>query len=225
MTTLRILLVAMFLLLSACRTDGVIHPSKSTEQPILWQQHHAKIANISAWRLKGKIAVKSGRKGGSATLHWAYQPDHQAIELYGPFGSGRVQITVLPTHALLKDAQGNAVRGDNAAQALYKRLGWQVPFEELHYWVRGIPAESKPYKPSPVFTVDATGRLRTLQQNNWVVEYQEYQTVGQFDLPHRLSLTAAPGTLEFYTASGEYIGDYLSVQIILKYWRNIQTTD
>ncbi len=106
--------------------SGSAPPAQETET--LWRQHRAKMAGISRWRIKGRIAVKTGRKGGNATLLWAYRRDRQNIELYGPFGSGRVRIAAQPGRAVLKDTEGRIIEGASPAAALYARRGCGVPF-------------------------------------------------------------------------------------------------
>ncbi len=223
--------LAVLLLLAGCvppqgvkpplPDSGSVSPAQETET--LWRQHRAKMSGISRWRIKGRIAVKTGRKGGNATLLWAYRRDRQNIELYGPFGSGRVRIAAQPGRAVLKDTEGRSIEGASAAEALYERLGWRVPFQELRYWVRGIPDAAGG---AANLTLDADGRLQTLQQGQWRVAYQEYGAVGlagaDLQLPRKLSITAVPGSMEIYDHDGEYIGDHLSVKVILKQWRDIE---
>ncbi len=235
MTQIAGALLAMLLLLAGCASPGTIKPSTPDETQALWRQHRAKMSGISAWRLKGKIAIQTGTgtgtgpENGSATLVWAYRRDRQKIELYGPFGSGRVRITTQPGSgsgtetggAVLKDTRGNTIEGANATEVLYRRLGWQVPFEQLQYWVRGIPNRG-----ATGITLDHAGRLQTLRQGNWLVEYQDYayysDDANQLHLPRKLTITAAPGSMEIYARNGAYIGDQLSVTVILKRWRDIR---
>ncbi len=221
-------LAALCILLSGCIAPYEVQPPPTPDAQRVqwqWQQHQARMAGISAWNVNGKIAVQSGRKGGSATLRWEYQPPREQIEIYGPFGGGRVQITVQPERAILKDSKGNTIEADTAAHALYQRLGWRVPFAQLHNWVRGLPAERAPGEQAPQITLDTAGRLRTLQQSRWLVEYQQYQTIHQLELPHTLSLVSQPGDLEVYSRHGEYIGDSLSVKIILRRWQDLQVAE
>ena len=210
------ILATLILLLTGCALPPETKPATASQTEALWQQHRAKMSGISSWHLKGKIAVKTGRKGGNAALLWKQRRDHQEIELYGPFGGGRVQISARPGQAVLKDTKGQTIEETTATEVLYKRLGWQVPFQELYYWVRGIHDEG-----ATGISLDNAGRLQSLQQGNWLVKYLDYKTVGQLDLPRKLSITAVPGSLEIYDRNGEYIGDQLSVKVVLTRWWDI----
>ena len=48
-----------------------------------WLRNQTDLDRIKSWNLRGKLGIKSGTKGGSATLKWRYGADHQEIELYG----------------------------------------------------------------------------------------------------------------------------------------------
>lgn len=214
--------VLVLLLLAGCVPPAQIAPPRQeTEAPSLsrslWQQHRAAMSAISAWQIKGKMAVNTGSKGGSVTLLWQHRRDHQKIDLYGPFGNGRIRIEARPGWAVLRDAGGRIIEGASAAETLYKRLGWRVPFAELHYWVRGIPHEG-----ANEIVLDAAGRLKTLRQGNWLVEYSDYETTAGLDLPRRMEITAAPGSLEIHAPNGEYLGDELNVKVVIKRWQDIQ---
>ncbi len=184
---LRIFALAMgaaaALALGGCATPPVA-PSLPAADPgatdALWQQRRAVLSRLSAWRLRGKIAVKTGRRGGSATLLWDYrqsgpgsiQKITQQIELYGPFGGGRVRISAQPEGATLKDTRGGVIQAATAAEALHQKLGWQVPFAELRHWARGLP------NPGAVDLVfDGAGRLLSFSQGDWLVRYDDYAAV------------------------------------------------
>ncbi len=195
-------------------TDKFLPPDTDSQQ--LWQQQQRANNAISSWELKGKIGVRTGKKGGSATLNWSYKADNQFLELYGPFGGGRVHINSTPGLAVLEDTKGRVIEGTSAQDVLYQRLGWHVPFAELVMWSRGLPNEG-----ATEIKIDSSGRLKSLKQGIWFVEYQEYREVNNLVLPRKLVITSLPGKMEIYDDDGNYIGDELSVKVILKRWWNI----
>ena len=149
-------------------------------------------------------------------MNWDYQTDNQHIELYGPFGSGRVQIAASNSGAILKDTKGGEIKGQTAAEVLHKRLGWHIPFDQLVYWCRGLAGEN-----ATDIRIDERGRLKSLHQGIWSLQYQEYQSIHSRILPRKLTLTSLPGNLQIYDDDGNYLGDQLSVKIILKRWQTI----
>ena len=208
-----LLLIALFI--AGCATQ----PRESQENldaRQLWAEQQASNAGLESWNIRGKIGVKTGKKGGSATLKWNYIPDDQDIELYGPFGGGRVKISADANSAVLRDNKGRVIEGDSPGEVLYKRLGWQVPFNDLVLWSRGLHSDT-----ATDITIDNQGRLKSLNQGDWHVEYQEYRQVDDLILPRKLVITSLPGKMELYDDDGNYIGDELSVKVILKRWRNL----
>ena len=209
------------LVLSACASTHSPPPLNAAEQKAQWQITKEQLANVKSWRLRGKMGVKTGPKGGSATLKWDYNGDLQRIELYGPFGGGRVIIQTDADGAVLRDTKGNTLVGNSASAVLYQRLGWQVPFDYLADWARGLPGEN-----ARDLILDDQGRLKELKQDNWMVLYENYKPFSSGELsvtlPTRLVVSALPGTMEIYSDEGEYLGDDLSVKVLLKKWWEIE---
>lgn len=216
-------LITICTLLVSCVTTAPppgINQLEPSQKESLWQIQKPLLESINQWKIRGKIGVKTGPKGGSATLKWRYQGDNQRIELYGPFGGGRVIITADSSGAVLKDTKGRVIKGATASEVLYERLGWHVPFNQLVHWARGLPDGSAHSR-----TLNDDGRLRSLTQDNWDITYQAYKQVAgapvETMLPTRLNISAVPGTIEIYSDKGEYLGDQLSVKVILQRWSEI----
>lgn len=129
-----------------------------------------------------------------------------------------MHIKVTGDSAVLRDTRGRVVKGKSAEQVLYKRMGWHVPFDELVMWSRGLPNEG-----ATDIKIDEYGRLMSLNQGIWHVEYQEHQSTLNFTLPTRFTITSLPGQIEFFDDDGDYLGDELKVRVILKRWQNIKS--
>lgn len=214
------ILVSTALLLGACVPKFAVKSDTSERSLEAWRTHQATVATIRQWELKGKVGVKTGTKGGSATLKWNYTPGKQDIELYGPFGGGRVIINATQDGARLKDTKGKIVEGDTPESVLYQRLGWRLPFNRLVMWSRGLPNDD-----AIDLEFDTNGYLSAMKEDIWSIEYQEYQQITgaaqTHTLPRKLTITALPGKLEIYDDDGNYLGDHLSVKVILKRWWDV----
>lgn len=173
---------------------------------------------MKQWNVKGKIGLRTGEKGSSATLKWAYSRTDQEIELYGPFGGGRIHIAVTPDQAVLRDTRGTVITGATAREVLHRKLGWHVPFDELILWSRGLPSRG-----SRQIETDDLGRLKRLQQGIWTLEILDYRTAGALVLPRKLTVTAAPGALRIYDEKKRYLGDTLRITVVLSRWWNVST--
>lgn len=205
--------ILLCIFLAGCTTTPTID---QTDKSALWAMQQQANRQMSEWNLKGKIGLKTGKKGSSATLRWTYARGRQEIELYGPFGGGRIHIAVTPEKAVLKDTKGTTITGRTAREVLHRKLGWHVPFDELILWSRGLPGEN-----SQGVETDASGRLKRLEQGIWGLEILDYRSIGALALPRKLVITAKPGALHVYDEKDNYLGDNLRITMILSRWWNV----
>ena len=135
-----LVLVASWLI-SACVTTAPPEDLSREESLARWQEFRESLSRIDHWKLRGKMGVRTGSKGGSATLNWEYSADAQEIQLYGPLGGGRVIITTDAQSAFLRDTRGREMTGKTASEVLCRRGGWQVPVDHWVDWARGWAGE------------------------------------------------------------------------------------
>jgi len=203
-------------------TDAETDADTETAARAAWQAHRARLDAIDGWNLKGRIAVQTGRKSGSATLLWERARDRQTIQLHGPFGGGRIRITAQPGRAELRDSRGRMFAGAHPAEVLRRHTGWRLPFAQLRRWVRGLPGAG-----ARDIVVDGRGRVKRFSEGDWRVAYQNYAAVGGLDLPQRLSVTARPGRVaDLLSGDGDRdrleVGDRLNVRLVISRWRDLE---
>ena len=81
----------------------------------------------------------------------------------------------------------NGAPPSDAVQSLVReKLGFDLPVENLHYWLLGVP--------NPASTFDLTrndqDRAKTLNQAGWNISYDRYMPADGDTLPARMVLTA-----------------------------------
>ncbi len=221
----RLILTGLFVSwLSACAIQQ--SPLKDIEQQANfaakqkhWQAHRVLAENVERWQVKGKIAVKVGTKGGHASLRWnRVDATTQYIELFGPLGGGRVEIETDIDGASLRDTKGGFLQGDSVADLIAQRLGWPLPFDQLPYWLRGLPASD-----TAQMEWDMLGRVLHMNDQGWQISYSDYQSITtssgeKVDAPRNIELNALPGTLRVYDKNGEFIGENFFVRLIIQSW-------
>lgn len=151
----------------------------------LWQEHEARLSPIRRWELRGRLAVRADDQGGPASLVWRRDGSHHSMRLGGPLGRGMLQLTQDESGAQLQDAEQRILRAPSAEELLFRYSGWRLPVENLNYWVRGLPVPDVAMERE----LDDRGHLKTLRQEGWEVQYQEYILVDGRNLPRRLRLT------------------------------------
>jgi len=154
----------------------------------LWQMRESALLPIQHWELRGRLAVRADERGGQASLTWKRDAAQHSIRLNGPLGRGVVRVTQDETGAQLQDAEQRVFHAASAEELLYRYTGWRLPLTNLNYWVRGVPVPGLP----AIRELDDTGRLKTLRQQGWELQYQEYVRFEGYELPNRLTLTYAP---------------------------------
>lgn len=179
-----------------------------------WQERVASLADIDGWEVKGKLAVKTHKRGGQANMLWKRDGEAHNINLYGPLGGGRVVLTRDAGGATLRDNKKRVYQADTAEELLYRVAGWQVPFRAMRYWVLGLPDPGEEYEQS----VDDWGRLQTLRQAGWQVEFVEYRDFQGRVLPRKFHMTALPDARHIVNDQYEE-NDQVRVRVIIKRWR------
>lgn len=167
-------------LLAACTTAPKPPPAGAREQ--LWAAHRDAAAALTHWEVEGRVSVRTGEQGASATLHWRQGPDHSRLQAVGPLGAGAFTLERDAHGAVLRTADGRVRAAPRVEDLVRDAFGADVPVRALGYWIRGVPA------PGPVraLTLDAYGRLGALEQDGWVLAFTHYDTSTQPPLPARL---------------------------------------
>lgn len=176
-------IIALGLLLSGCAHKAVKAPLISED----WPQHKAQVEAQNHWQALGKLAVKVPNDGGSANLQWQQTGNQYEIDLKGPFGSGKLNISGKPGNVTLTEAGQPPQSAKTAEELIRKNTGWTIPVTQLAWWVRGLP---DPSSKVTGFTPNAQGLIATLEQQGWTLTYGDYlmstSPQGQLAMPGRI---------------------------------------
>ena len=175
----------------------------------LWEQHEAALLPIRHWELRGRLAISADDPGGQATLVWRRDGTRHGLRLSGPLGRGLLQLTQDESGAQLQDAEQRVLYAPSAEELLFRYSGWRLPVENLNYWVRGLPVPGVAMEQE----LDDSGQLKTLRQEAWEVQYQEYVLVDGRNLPRRLSLSNPRKT------AGQ---PAMQVRLVIERWAQVQ---
>lgn len=171
-------LIALPLLILAGCAPQPLRPIDS------WEDHRARVAALDSWHISGQLGVRLPDNSGSARLRWQQTKDEFRIDLSGPFGQGRTLIQGRPGAVTLEQRGDETLHASSAEELLWLATGWQVPVEQLRYWVRGIPS---PELHIQQMKKDGDGLLAELQQGGWQLHYSNYALVdNHWHLPRRI---------------------------------------
>jgi outer membrane lipoprotein LolB len=169
-----ILLMACCTALCACvTTRPALAPA-----PAPWDRRVQELQHADAWQLDGRAAVAMGAQGWQATLNWRQSPAATEVHLAGPLGVGALMLRETPQGLSLNGAPpSDAVIGQ-----LEERLGFELPLNNLRYWLLGVPDPGAEFD----LTRNDQDRAQQLTQAGWTVNYERYTPVNGDLLPARL---------------------------------------
>jgi outer membrane lipoprotein LolB len=174
------LIVACAALLAGCAT---LHPKPAPPggAAVSWDARLKDLEQASRWDLDGRAAVALGQQGWQASLNWRQSGAESDLHLAGPLGVGALAIKVTPAGLSLNGAPPS----DSVVAQLQDRLGFELPLDNLRYWLLGIPDPSSPFE----LTRNAQDRAAHLSQAGWSIDYGDYMAGNGDLLPKRLVLS------------------------------------
>lgn len=149
--------------------------------PAPWDQRLAELQHANAWQLDGRAAVAVGTQGWQASLNWRQNGVAAEVHLEGPLGVGALVLRETPQGLSLNGAPP----GDTVIAQLQDRLGFELPLDDLRYWLLGVPDPGAAFD----MTRNDQDRAQQLTQAGWTLNYDRYMPVNGDLLPARLVLS------------------------------------
>jgi outer membrane lipoprotein LolB len=143
---------------------------------------------VSAFDLTGRVNVRVESKAYPGRIHWQHAPSTDEVWLYSPVGTTVARMRQDASGALLVTSDGKEYRAADLKVLAREVLGWDLPLEDLQYWVRGLES---PALGSGTREDDEGGKLKLLKQGAWQVTYLDWAPAGAFGLPSKLDLSGA----------------------------------
>lgn len=174
-----VLILAFGAVIGGCAT----RPSPVAGSHVSWEDRRSELERATRWQLDGRAAAALGEQGWQANLDWRQNGSESELHLAGPLNIGAMSIKVTPDGVSLN---GAAPTGEVVEQ-LQARLGFDLPLEDLRYWLLGIPSPAEPFD----LTRNPEDRAQHLSQAGWDIDYDQYRPSGGDSLPGRMVLTRA----------------------------------
>jgi outer membrane lipoprotein LolB len=175
--------VLFALVLTSCATQTT-QPQQIPVSSSVQQQHLAKISHITLFSLHGRLGVVTQKQGFSGSIEWQHQTDGDEIDVFSPLGGKVAHIQKNVDGVILTDAKGNSIKAEDAESLTNMTLGFQLPLAGLSDWALGRPTASKVV----AMNWDEQGRLTTLKQDGWDIQYEHYVLVDTIFLPKKIVL-------------------------------------
>jgi outer membrane lipoprotein LolB len=201
------LLLAILAITAGCA--GLPERPPVTDVNGAWRMHSDRLSPLTAWEIRGRMALRSDAEGWHASVLWVRQADRHQIDMSGPLGRGHVRLMRDHSGAVLTDAEQNIYRNASAEELLMRTTGYRLPLDGLDYWVRGLPAPGSDAERE----LDAWGRLVRLRQLGWDIEFLEYSEHAGLDLPAKLFARRLAGAGPLARND-----DSFEVRLVIEHW-------
>jgi outer membrane lipoprotein LolB len=123
------------------------------------------------FELTGRVAVRHGGDGTSGRIEWRHSPAADDILISSPIGQGIARITRRGGAFKLVTADQKEYVASDAEALTEQVLGWRLPLAGLPEWVQGRADPARAAQRS----LDAQSRISELKQDDWTVEYLEFE--------------------------------------------------
>jgi outer membrane lipoprotein LolB len=177
----KIILFFTCIYLAGCSFQST-QPQIPNINTISWEEHQSMLKEYLSWELSGKVGIRTNENSQSASLVWLQERQHYQIDIHGPWGQGGASITGMPGDVTVNVSGGEQFKGSNPEFILYNELGWELPINDIYWWIRGLPSPETPYTHNL-----ENNRLKSLQQRGWDIQYIRYNTLTPA-LPNKVRL-------------------------------------
>jgi len=174
-----LLLVGMILLIGCAHLQP-----QPTFKYISWQTRQAKLQQNKNWAIYGSLSVTHNKKRDTARFEWENNQGNYIINVMGPMNLNRIKIIGRTNKIEFCQSGNKCTQAKSPEQLFFDKFGWQLPISNIQYWIRTLPAPTKIKKTN----FDQYGHLVELEQNGWRVNYSEFQSIKNIDLPTIIEL-------------------------------------
>lgn len=142
-------------------------------------------AQLNRWQLQGRIAIATPEDTWTAKVYWQQQEQAYQLRFNNPVGQGVIRLEGNERQVVMQTADNKRFSAKDPDTLIAETLQVNIPVTQLNFWIRGVPS---PQSSPNHYQLNAAGRLTSLQQNNWQIEYKRYIKVKQWYLPQKLFL-------------------------------------
>jgi len=187
----KLILFVSVSLLTACQHVGKNTDDVSDKQANLEVWHtdilyFSQSSNVSKdqseWRYSAKVGLTTASLKEQASLVWHSIEQSNVVRLFGPLGVGAIKLDFDQYGAQLSDHNGVTHQGANAQSLLTKLTGWPLPIDALEEWLFARPLLEQPFS----YQLDDSGRISSIRQFGWQINYQDYRQYDAHLLPRRV---------------------------------------
>jgi len=184
-----------FLILTGCAQI----PKSELPSNNSWEFNQTQVKKLTDWSFSGKLGIFTSEGRDSVNIHWQQTLTGFHIRLNGPLGINILDVQKMGNNTLIID--GKEYISNDPEQLITELSGMVLPIEQLQQWIKGNPSAAN-------YQLDSNQKLTSLiggqlSTGFWLINYSDYRTINDIDLPHNLQLTRGDLRLKFRISSWE----------------------
>jgi outer membrane lipoprotein LolB len=189
----------MIALIGACAREPLLRDSVQLRA---WKQHQSLLLQLKDWKIQGRVGLYTPDEAWPGDIHWSQSEQNYDMRIIAPLGAGSLHIYTVDGGVMLEHSSEPMAQFSADPEALIEqKFGWQLPVNSLRYWMTGVPSPHG--KLSAEMDLDEKGRLISLQQSGWNIQFSNYKNVSGYELPAKVLLEHKD----------------LSVKIVIRKWQ------
>lgn len=134
------------------------------------QAREHRLLALPALAFDGRVALSSGRSGGSGKIEWRQRGDAYEVTLSAPVSRQSWRLSGDAGSARIEGVEGGPRSDSDVVRLLREATGLEVPVGALAAWAAGARADAAAFGPARLQFGD-DGRLARLEQGGWTVDY------------------------------------------------------
>jgi len=174
---MRLFVVIAICLIAACSSNKPLNEVGDVNR------YQRELAKVNTWEMRGRINVRVPGDSDTVSVTWNNQQANYNIYLRGTLGLGATRIIGEPGLVRMEQSGEQPIIARSAEELIYTQFGREIPINDLHFWIRGLPAP----QPRPDQLQLATqGVVEQLNQSGWSLHYEDYMAVGPWNMPKKI---------------------------------------
>lgn len=204
----RVCLLSVCLFLFECQSVRELNSAHTQKDKVFetWEQSSAALKKYNHWHAEGKIGFtfpyEGKRKAVSANIDWQQNVQDFDMVFSGPLGMGRFTIEKRSNKTVLTNHEGEQYIASSPEALFDEHTGMQIPWSDLAWWVRALPAPQKKYQKQ---LMKDSLLIEKLEQSGWIIDYSNYETYQLFQLPKKIKFSNGEINATFIVRNWELI--------------------
>jgi outer membrane lipoprotein LolB len=174
-------------------------PHKEIKTNNSWESQRNQLEQLTDWSLTGKLGIFSPEGRESVNINWQQSANSFHIRLSTVLGINVLDIQKVDDNLIIID--GEKYISKDPEHLITDLSGMVLPIKQLQQWIKGNPSGAS-------YQLDDNNHLISLLGGTpttgfWLINYADYRTIKNINLPYKLQLTSGDLRLKFRISNWE----------------------